>query len=121
MRGRRDLGLRVGEELRAVAQQLIADVEDDLLRVEGLSGRERRAIIGAAPALRARVPVKQLFPGKVPDRRRAEGLLVLDVLDKRELSSWRLLAEEDVRERRDDVQVLRLGQIRGEREDGHDV
>src|SRR5206468_267430 len=102
------LGLGVLEESGSLGKELIADVEDDLLRVEWLAGRERRAVVGAAPALGAGVAVKELLPGEVTDRRRAEGLLVLDVRDERELPSGGLLSEKDVRKGRDDVQVLRL-------------
>src|SRR2546421_558055 len=57
----------VAEELRAVAEELIADVEDDLLRIEEFSGRECRAVVRAAPALRAGVAIEELFPGEVAD------------------------------------------------------
>src|SRR5437867_10409983 len=108
MRGRGDLALGLGEELGAVAQQLVADVENDALRIERLAGRERGAVVRAAAAFRAGVAIEQLLPAQVPERGRAEGLLVLDVLDERQLAARGLLAEEDVRQCGDDVEVLRL-------------
>src|SRR4029077_11733636 len=80
------LGLRIFQKTRPLREQLVADVEDDLLRVERLPRRERRAVVGAAPALRARIAGEELLPREVADGGRAEGLLVLDVLDERELT-----------------------------------
>ena len=111
----------VAEDLRAVAEELIADVEDDLLRIEEFSGRECRAVVRAAPALRAGVAIEELLPRKVANGCRAEGLLILDVLDQAERPPRRLLAEEHVRKRRDDMEVFRLRKIRGERENRDDV
>ena len=58
-----------------------------------------------------------LLPREVAQRRRAEGLLLLDLVDEPEGPAWPLRAEEHVRQGRDDVQVLRLRQVRGEPED----
>ena len=121
MRRRRRLGLRVLAMPRPVTEQLIADVEHDLLGVEGLPRRERGAVVGAAAALGAGVAVEELLPREVPDRRGAERLLVLDVRDEVEGSPRALLPEEDVRQGGHDVQVLRPRQVRREREHRHDV
>src|SRR5207245_7252385 len=100
LRGR----LRVFQERRPLGEQLIAHVEDDLLRIERLSCGERRAVIRAATTLGAGVTIEKLLPAEVADRGRAEGLLDLDVLDEPERAAGRLLPEEHVRKRRDDVQ-----------------
>src|SRR5439155_688701 len=73
MRGRGDLALGLGEELGAVAHQLVADAENDALRVERLAGRERGAVVRAAAAFRAGVAIEQLLPAQVPERGRAPG------------------------------------------------
>jgi len=121
MRGRRACGGGVREERRPFAQELVPDVQHDLLRVERLAGRERGAVVGAAPALGAGVGVEELLPGEVAKRGRAEAVLVLDVGDEVERAAWCLLAEEHVRKRRGDMEVLRLREIRREREHRDDV
>src|SRR5207253_5495148 len=100
---------------------LVADVEHDLLRVERLAGRERGAVVRAAPALRTGVPIEQLLPREIAEGGRAEGLLVLDVVDELERAARTRGAEVDIRQRCDDVQMLRPRQVDGEGEDRHDV
>src|SRR5439155_8188637 len=77
IRGHRAIAvLLTAEQLRSLAQQLVADIEDDLLRVKRLSGRERGTVVGAAAALGAGVAVQQLLPREIADRGRAKRLLV---------------------------------------------
>ncbi len=98
----------------------VADVADEDLRVERLAGQGRRAHLAAAAALGAGVAVEHLLPGQVLDARGAEPLGVLEVdLDQ---PSHRLeVHEEDVGDRREDVEVLRVRQVVGEEEQVREV
>ncbi len=88
----------------------VADVSDEDLRVERLARQGRRAHDAAAAALGARVAVEHLLPGQVLDARGPEALGVLEVdLDQ---PPHRLeVQEEDVRDRREDVEVLGVRQV----------
>ena len=57
------------DHLVGVRIEIVAQVEEELPRSERLSGRRRRALRGAAPALRAAEHVEHLLPGEVVDVR----------------------------------------------------
>ena len=82
MRRGRAGGVRVAQQQVALAQEEVPQIEDDLLRIERLAGRERRTLVGATAALGAGVPVEMLLPREIAERRGAEGLLLLEVLDR---------------------------------------
>src|SRR6266542_3618733 len=121
MRRRRARRGGVAQELIPLAQEEVAQVQHDLLRIERLAGRERRAVVGTPAALGAGVTVEVLLPREVAQGRGPEGLAILDALDQPERTARPLRPEEHDRQGRDDVQVLRLREVRGEREHGGDV
>ena len=110
------LGDALGNDLVLVLVEVIAEVEEELARREGLASRRRGALRGAAPALGAGEHVEHLLPGEVVDVRAAEPGGVLEILLGEGAGRLELL-EEDVRHRRDDVEVLGKRQEVQERED----
>jgi hypothetical protein len=89
-----------------VVVEEVAEIEQHLARRERLARRGGRAFRRAAAALRARVHVEHLLPREVRQLRRSVDLGVLEVL-LREPAVRLELREEDVRDRGDDVKVLR--------------
>ena len=99
----------------------LADAHDECLGIERLAGVPGRTGLLAATAFGAGEAVEEVLPAEVleglePERRG----LVLEV-DPRQLAARRELAEEDVRERGRDVEVLAERQVAQERRDQPDV
>ena len=111
-------GVRVEEVVR-VGVESVPQVDRESLRRERLARQVRRADLAAAPALRARVEVELLLPAEVLDLPDAEALGLGGLLDveRRHLPRRVELREVEVRERRDDVEVLRERQVVAEDED----
>ena len=111
------------EERRGVGIERMAEVHGESLRRQRLPRQVRRADLAAAPALGAGVDVELLLPGEVLDLPDAEdprlGRL-LDV-DRGHLPRRVELREEEVRERREDVEVLREGEVVQEEEDREEM
>ena len=107
----------LGDHLVLVRIEIVPEVEQQLARRERLAGGRRRTLRGAAAALGAAEHVEDLLPVEVVDVRAAEARRVLEVL-LGELADRLELAEEDVGQRRDDVEVLRARQQ--VQEDEHD-
>src|SRR5438132_1916479 len=119
--GARLLGRRIAHSL----EEVLASVDDDHLGIKRLAGEEGRALLRAAAAFRAGVEGQQVLPRPLRDRAHAEVLGVLEI-DWRQLGAyfWRQLAEEDIGDGHDDVQVFRAGDVDEEgqyREDVHPV
>ncbi len=110
------IGGRDLEHLVLVLVQVIAQIQQQLARRKRLAADRRRAMRGAAAALRARVHVEHLFPGELVDVRGAECRGVLQVLLAQSAGRLELL-EEHVRRGGDDVEVLRDRQQVHEDED----
>ncbi len=113
---------RVVRELRSIAHeergllhQPVTRVDDDLARAQHLPGEMRGTHRGAAAALGARVPVEQVLPRHLIDVRGPELLDILRLEIEETNHALRAgplrVREIDVRNRRDDVQVLRERQI----------
>ena len=113
------------ERDRPLRQQLVADAHDQELGRQHLPGRPGGADVLAAAALRAREGVHHLLPRHVGHRAGAEAHVRLgDVLveaERLEPTARPGAAEEDVDRGREDVQVLRIGQVDEEAEDDRDV
>ena len=115
---------RVGEQVRPLAEELVAEAHDQQLRRELLAGRVGRADVLAAAALGARHRVDHLLPRHVGDRVGAEAhrALVLDrEVERLEPAARARAAEPDVDRRRRDVEVLRVRQVGEEADDEQDV
>src|SRR2546422_948837 len=114
-----------GERRRGAFFHEVADIDDDLLRREELAGEVGRASLGAAAAFGAGVRVKELLPGEILELARAEGLACLHALlhvDDRGEDAGRLeAAGEDLRGDREDVRVLRVGEVAEEDEEVEQV
>ena len=121
------------DDLVLARVEVVAESEREVLGAEDLARAVRRAVVRAAPALGARVEVEDRLPREVLDPRDADGQRervgglagradrlheLLGVLRHRLEASRRLQApREDVRDRRDDVEVLRVRQQVQEEED----
>jgi len=79
-------------------------------------GEGRGTELAAAPTLGAGVHVQHLFPGEIGDRRDTESGVLVDVLEIHadELARRVEPGEEDVEQRRIDVEVLGVRQLIGE-------
>ena len=108
------------EDLRRRLVHRVADRGDVEARVERLVRQHRRADDAAAAALGAGVAVEHRLPRQVLDSRGAEPLGLLEVR-RREAAGRVELHEEDVRDRRQDVEVLRVRQVVAEEEDVHEM
>jgi hypothetical protein len=109
-----------GQDLGRRLVDCVAHVADEHFRVERLRRERRRTDDPATAALGARVSVEHALPGEVLDLRDAEVLSGLEVWGPE--ATHRLeLHEEDVRDGRDDVEVLRVGQVIAEEEDVQEV
>ena len=100
--------------------QATARIHDDLARAERLARDVRRTCCGAATALRAAVAVEQVLPREVIDVTGAELLhLGLEVhrTHHADLARAAGVAEPDIDQRADDVQVLGVRQEVEEAED----
>src|SRR5205823_6283493 len=91
-------------------------IEEELARRERLHGGGRRTLRRTAAALGAAEHVEDLFPGEVVDVRAAEAGRVLEILGG-ERADRLELPEEDVRQRGDDVKMLRAWEEVQEDED----
>ena len=100
--------------------QRVADVRDDSHRIERLARRIRRARVRAPSALRARVPVEELPPRQLLDPVHPEPLRFFQV-DFLQRAFRGQVHEERVHDREDDVHVLRVRDVREEREQEDDV
>ena len=113
------------DELVLAPVEVIAKIERELLGAQDLAGLVRRAVVGAATALGARVEVEDRLPREVLDARDADRVFErIGVLGRRADRLHQLLAAfsamgcrrprgvrsrgEDVGDRRDDVEVLRV-------------
>ena len=108
-----------------VAHRLIevfASVDDDHLWIERLTGQKGRALLLAAAALGAGIEVEQVLPRPLGDGAHAVVLGVLEI-DRRQLGAdpGGQLAEEDVGDGDDDVQVLRARNVREKGQNAEDV
>ena len=102
-----------GDE-RTLFHEALPRVHNNLARAERLAGDVRGTHRRAATALGARVAVEQVFPGEVFDVRRAELLDVGLEIHGTHRGAFTLPAcvrEEDVEQRRHDVQMLRVREI----------
>ena len=112
--------VRGRQDRRCLRGDLVAELHDQQLRAERLAGRPRRTDLLAAPALRAREQVEQLWPGQVGGGGGTEpdlGLGGLEIdLEPLELAAGGGLGGPHVRCRGDDVQVLRGGKVDEEAE-----
>ena len=83
-----------------VFKEVFLHIEDQLFGRQRLVGEPGRAGILAPPAFCAGISVHQVFPPEVSHRRRAQCLLVLDLLlyigDQLHLPLGREIVEEDV-------------------------
>ncbi len=101
--------------------EVVADGAVHLLVAEGLAGDVGRAVRLAAAALGAAVDVPALLPGEVLHRRRSEGGVLRLEVELAQGAGRRQPGEQDVRERRDDVEVLPEGEDVQEDEDEGEV
>ena len=109
------------EDARAFLEQVIAQVHDQELRRERLAGVPCGASALATPAFRARVEVEQLFLREVRHDLGAERLLAgLELVhvdaQRLERPARTRAREPHVEGAREDVQVLRVGQVHEEPE-----
>jgi len=127
----------VREDLLLLGVEVVAQVDGEVLRGEQLARAVRRAVVRAAAALGAGVEVEEGLPGEVVHAAHADaggggvGLLhrgghVLEQLVRAlghglEPAGRVEVAREDVGQRRDDVEVLAVGQVVEEGEDQEDV
>ena len=74
-------GLRVTQDVRRLREQVVAQVHDDELGGQRLSGVPRRALRLAAAALGARREVEVALPGEVLDLAAAEHRVLVGVLE----------------------------------------
>jgi len=95
-------------------------LSDEDLGVQRLVRQRRRADDAAPPALGAGVAVEARLPGELLDPGDAEVLGILEI--RRAQPPHRLeLHEEDVRDRGQDVEVLRVREVVAEEEDVQEV
>ena len=120
---RRGVEAGVAEHLRALGEDVVAEIHDQELRRQLLPGRVRGADVLAAAALGAGHRVEDPLPGEVASGARAEAELVVRAVEAQRLEAARAtaFAEEHVRTGSRDVQMLGVGEIDEEREDQQHV
>ena len=114
---------RVGEQVRPLREELVAEAHDEELRRQLLARRVGGAHVLAAAALGARHRVDHLLPGHVGDRVGAEAHLLVGnrEVERLQPAAGAGAAEPDVDRRGGDVEVLRARQVDEEAEHDQEV
>jgi hypothetical protein len=106
---------------RDPVEHLVADVVDELHGRQVLVGGVRRTVVAAARALGARVGVEQRLPRELLELAHAPLGLVLEVELGQVHPALAAVAERDVGQRAEQVDVLGVGQVVEERQDDQHV